>query len=176
MFSGNLSNRRYESRRLNKSATNTINGSTVLSPDFKEFLQLLNENNVKYLIVGAYAVAVHGHPRYTGDLDVWIETTAENAQRIAEVLDRFGFGSTSVDKKDFLEIGQVIQLGYPPNRIDILTSLDGIEFSECYPRRVEFDIDGIQVRFVDLESLKKNKRAVGRYQDLADLEKLEGKQ
>jgi hypothetical protein len=145
----------------------------MLSKDFKEFIELLNENEVRYLVVGGYAVAFHGYPRYTKDLDVWIELSRENAYKIVLALGKFGFGSLDLKTDDFLESDQVIQLGYPPNRIDILTALKGIEFDECYQARVEVEIQGLSIAFVDLESLKKNKKATGRPQDLADAENLE---
>jgi hypothetical protein len=145
----------------------------VLNQDFKEFIQSLNDNAVRYLLVGGYAVALHGYPRYTKDLDVWVESTAENAARIIKALQQFGFGSLDLKESDFTTPDQVVQLGYPPNRIDILTSLTGVEFSDCYASRVTEEIDGISVSFIDLENLKKNKKAAGRHQDLADVENLE---
>jgi hypothetical protein len=145
----------------------------VLNQDFKEFIQSLNDNSVWYLLVGGYAVALHGYPRYTKDLDVWVESTAKNAARIIKALQQFGFGSLELKESDFTTPDQVIQLGYPPNRIDILTSLSGVEFSKCYPSRVVEEIDGVHVSFIDLENLKKNKKATGRHQDLADVENLE---
>jgi hypothetical protein len=145
----------------------------VLNQDFKEFIQSLNDNAVRYLLVGGYAVALHGYPRYTKDLDVWVESTTENAARMIKALQQFGFGSLDLKESDFTTSDQVVQLGYPPNRIDILTSLSGVQFSECYPSRVTEEIDGISVSFIDLENLKKNKKATGRHQDLADVENLE---
>lgn len=145
----------------------------VLNPDFKEFIQSLNDRQVKYLVIGGYAVAFHGHPRYTKDLDIWMEMTEENAKRLTNALADFGFGSLGLQPKDFLEPEQVIQLGFPPSRIDILMSPKGISFSECFAQRVLTEIDGVQVAFIDLQNLLKNKRATGRYQDLADVENLE---
>jgi hypothetical protein len=145
----------------------------VLNQDFKEFIQSLNDNAVRYLLVGGYAVALHGYPRYTKDLDIWVESTTENAARMIKALQLFGFGSLDLKESDFTTPDQVIQLGYPPNRIDLLTSLSGVEFSECYPSRVIEEIDGVLVSFIDLENLKKNKKATGRHQDLADVENLE---
>jgi len=145
----------------------------MLSSDFKEFIELLNAHNVRYLVVGGYAVAFHGYPRYTKDLDVWIELSAENAGNILKALDAFGFGSLGIKSGDFLETDQIIQLGYPPNRIDILTSVQEIKFEDCYKTRVEVDIQGLKINFIDLENLKHNKRATGRPQDLADAENLE---
>lgn len=145
----------------------------MLNRDFKEFIQSLNDNGVRYLVVGGYAVALHGYPRYTKDMDVWVDMTPENASKIVKALDQFGFGSLGVKASDFIEPDQMLQLGYPPGRIDILTTLPGVEFSECYPARTTIDIEGVLVAFIDLENLKKNKRATGRHQDLADLENLE---
>jgi predicted nucleotidyltransferase len=145
----------------------------VLNPDFKEFIKSLNDNNVRYLVVGGYAVALHGYPRYTKDMDVWVEMTQENAARIVKALDQFGFGSLNLKESDFTEPDQIIQLGYPPRRIDILATLPGVEFSECYPSHTTVDMEGVSVNFIDLENLKKNKKATGRHQDLADLENLE---
>jgi hypothetical protein len=145
----------------------------VLNQDFKEFIQSLNDNAVRYLLVGGYAVALHGYPRYTKDLDIWVESTADNATRIIKALKLFGFGSLDLKESDFTTPDQVVQLGYPPSRIDILTSLSGVEFAECYSSRVTEDIDGVPVSFIGLENLKKNKKATGRHQDLADVENLE---
>lgn len=145
----------------------------MLNQDFKEFIQSLNDNEVRYLVVGGYAVAVHGHPRYTNDMDIWIEMTPENAQRIVSALKDFGFGSLEIRPEDFLVPSQIIQLGYPPSRIDILNTLSGVDFSACFQAKALVDIEGVHVNFIDLENLRKNKRASGRHQDLADLENLE---
>ena len=150
-----------------------MSGSTVLNQDFKEFIQSLNDNDVRYLVVGGYAVAFHGYPRYTKDIDVWVEMIVGNASRVIKALDQFGFVSLELKASDFLMPDQIIQLGYPPRRIDILTTLPGVEFSDCYSSRIITDIDGVPVNFIDLENLKKNKKATGRHQDLADLENLE---
>lgn len=144
-----------------------------MNRDFKEFIKCLNKHDVKYLIVGGYAVAVYGHPRYTKDLDVWVQIATDNAEKILKALEEFGFGSLDLAAKDFIEPQNIIQLGYPPNRIDIITAATGIDFEQSYANRFIIDIDGIEVSFIDLENLKKNKRATGRYQDLADLENLE---
>jgi hypothetical protein len=145
----------------------------ILSPDFKEFVQSLNDNGVRYLVVGGYAVALHGHPRYTKDLDIWLWLNQANAAQTVAALDQFGFGSLGLEPDDFLAEDQIVQLGYPPNRIDLLTTLPGVEFDECYIDRIVVDVDGVTVSFIDLESLKKNKQASGRFQDLADLENLQ---
>ncbi|MBW1790184.1 MAG: hypothetical protein JRK53_26825 [Deltaproteobacteria bacterium] len=145
----------------------------MLSKDFKEFIELLNEHSVRYLVVGGYAVAFHGHPRYTKDLDIWIELSPENADNILKALENFGFGSLDLKSDDFLEGDQIIQLGYPPNRIDILTTLKDLKFEDCYEARVGVVIEDLNVNIIDIENLKKNKRATGRPQDLADAENLE---
>ena len=145
----------------------------VLSPDFREFVASLNAREVRYLIVGGYAVAFHGHPRYTKDLDVWIDRNSTNAERLLLALGDFGFGSVGLTSEDFLEPDQVVQLGYPPNRIDLITRLEGVDFAACYLHKETLEVEGVPVAFIDLEHLKQNKRAVGRYQDLADLDNLE---
>ena len=144
----------------------------TLSQDFKEFLQSLNDNQVRYLIVGGYAVALHGHPRYTKDIDIWLWLDTKNAQKTVQALNEFGFASLNLKPDDFLDSGIIIQLGYPPNRIDILNSLSGVDFETCYPTHIEVQVDGISLPFIDIENLKKNKRASGRLQDLADVENL----
>ena len=104
----------------------------MLTPDFKEFAVLLNSNKVEYLVVGGYALAAYGHPRYTGDLDFWIGTAADNADRVLAALTQFGFGSLGIKREDLTEPGQVIQMGFPPARIDLLTSIDGVSFTPCF--------------------------------------------
>jgi predicted nucleotidyltransferase len=140
--------------------------------DFREFIESLNANHVRYLVVGGYAVAFHGHPRYTKDLDIWIESKPENARELVKALKQFGMESLGLVENDFLVDDQVVQLGFAPNRIDILSSVDGVDFSDCYSHRVHIQIDGIEVDFISLSDLKKNKLASGRHQDLADLDSL----
>jgi hypothetical protein len=147
-------------------------GYIALSPDYKEFIQSLNDNQVRYLMVGGYAVALHGYPRFTKDMDIWIELAPKNAARMVKALDQFGFTSLKLKDADFLVEDQIIQLGYPPNRIDIITTLPGVEFRECYKKRLQIEIEGVNINFIDLDNLRKNKEATGRLQDLADLEKL----
>lgn len=144
----------------------------MLNQDFKEFIQSLNANGVRYLIVGGYAVAVHGHPRYTKDMDVWIAKDVENASRMVKALADFGFASLGLREEDFLQPDQIIQLGYPPARIDVLTTLIGVDFEDCFQKKVEVRLDDTVAFFIDIESLRKNKNASGRLQDLADLENL----
>ena len=145
----------------------------MLNPDFKEFIESLNDNGVRYLVVGGYAVAFHGHPRYTKDIDIWIEMTPENAAKVVNALDQFGFGSLGLKEADFLVPDQIIQLGYPPNRIDLMSTLPGVDFSTCYSSRIQIEVDEVPVNFINLDNLKKNKKASSRHQDLADLENLE---
>lgn len=145
----------------------------MLTSDFKEFAELLNSNRVEYLVVGGYALAAYGHPRYTGDLDFWIGTDASNAHKVLAALNQFGFGSLGITQADLTTENQVIQLGFPPGRIDILTSLDGVKFATCFERRLLVVVDGISLNFIHLEDFKTNKKSVGRHQDLADVEALE---
>ena len=144
----------------------------ILNQDFKEFIQSLNDNGVRYLVVGGYAVALHGHPRYTKDIDIWIDLSDVNAANMVKAIDQFGFGSLGLTAEDFLVPDQIIQLGYAPNRIDILTTVPGVDFAQCFDSRVRVEIDDITANFIDLDNLKKNKKASGRLQDLADLENL----
>ncbi len=144
----------------------------MLSKDFKEFITLLNNHDVQYLIVGGYAVAIHGYPRYTKDLDIWIALSPENADKILKVLDDFGFGGLNLTAEDFTQPDQIIQLGFPPNRIDIITSLTGVDFNNCYDTKLTVDFDGVEILIIDRVNLKKNKLATGRPQDLADAENI----
>jgi len=144
----------------------------MLSNEFKEFARLLNDQSVEYLLVGGYAVVFYGYVRFTGDIDFWIHPTKKNASRVVEVLSKFGFGSLYLSIDDFTKDDQIIQLGYPPNRIDIITSVTGLTFSDCYSKRVSFTIEGVDIQTISLEDLKKNKKASGRYKDLDDLENL----
>jgi predicted nucleotidyltransferase len=145
----------------------------ILNPDFKEFFQLLNDNGARYLIIGGYAVAYHGYPRYTKDIDVWIWINPENATRLVKTLRDFGFESLGLEEKDFLESDTVVQLGYAPNRIDLIMGASGVDFDESFDSREEVEIDGVKLNFINLENLIKNKKASGRLQDLADIENLE---
>ena len=144
----------------------------MLSQDFKEFVQSLNDNLVRYLVIGGYAVAVHGYPRYTRDIDIWLEITPENAANMVKAVEQFGFGSLGLNAADFLVPDQVVQLGYPPNRIDLVTTPPGVDFENCYVSRMTLDVEGVIVDFIDLDNLKKSKQASGRPQDLADIENL----
>jgi predicted nucleotidyltransferase len=145
----------------------------MFSPDFREFVELLNKNDVLYMIVGGYAVGFHGHPRYTGDLDIWLLPTQDNAIKIVKAIESFGFDSLGISEKDLSSEGLVIQLGYPPLRIDLLTSIDGVKFAECYSNRKTAKIDGLLINFIGYEDLIKNKKASGRHQDLGDIDNLQ---
>ena len=140
--------------------------------DLREFVELLNALNVRYMVVGAFAVAHHGHPRYTADIDLFIERSRDNAEKIVQVIEQFGFGDLNLSADDFLREDQVIQLGVSPNRIDLLTFLSGINFQEAWATREQGEINGLIVPFISKEMLKRNKAASGRMQDLADLEHL----
>jgi hypothetical protein len=143
-----------------------------LSKDLSEFIRLLNLNNVEYVVVGGYAQAYHGRPRFTGDIDVLVRPSAENAARLQSALSQFGFGGLGLRDQDFIREGQVIQLGVAPNRIDILTSLTGCNFGDVWTSRIPGKISDLPVNFISKEQYIRNKRAVGRPQDLADLEAL----
>lgn len=147
--------------------------TTTLPSDFKEFLRLLDEKGVKYLIVGGYAVGYHGYPRSTGDMDVWAKSTEANAERVVKAMKEFGFDVPRLAPDLFLDPDRVIRMGHPPLRIELLTSLTAVGFVDCYPSRVVDEMDdGTPIHFIGLEELKKNKRASGRHKDLNDLEHL----
>ena len=143
-----------------------------LTKDFKEFLQCLNARGVEYLVIGGHAVAFHGYPRATADLDVWIAVNPANAGRVVAALEEFGFDLPELRPDLFLREDRVIRMGIAPNRIEIQTGIDGVTFAECYPQRVAAELDGIPIWFISLADLKINKRAAGRNKDLADLDNL----
>lgn len=132
-------------------------------------MRLLNSNNAEYLIIGGYAVGYHGYPRPTGDLDIWISNTRDNAERVLRALDEFGFACPIAL---LLKDNQVFRMGMSPLRIEVMTSIDGVTFSDCYAERVQDEIDGIQVNVISLARLKENKKATGRLKDAADLDHL----
>lgn len=140
-----------------------------ISKDFEELFALFTAHGVKALVVGGYAFAFHAKPRYTQDIDIWIEPTPENAERLLRALEGFGFGALDLTVEDFMESWQFVQLGYPPDRIDLLTSIPGVDFAEAWANRVE-DLYGNQtVAYLGREELIRNKEVAGRPQDLADL-------
>lgn len=145
-----------------------------LSQDFHELLECFARHDVRYLIVGGWALAAHGHPRLTKDLDVWVWAESPNARALLEALEEFGFGDLDLRVEDFTASDMVIQLGYPPNRVDLLTSPTGVDFESCWKDRLEVEMDGVRVPFIGLEGLKANKRASGRPQDMVDVAILEG--
>jgi hypothetical protein len=141
-------------------------------PDFRDLLALFNEHKVEYMIVGGYALAFHGAPRYTGDLDIFVRCNPVNAQRIIAALDQFGFMSLGLTSADFEASDRVVQLGVPPVRIDILTSLTGVSWEEASASSVTGKYGDIPVCYINREQFISNKRALGRNRDLADLEAL----
>jgi hypothetical protein len=142
-------------------------------PDFKDLLELFNVHNVKYMIVGGYALAFHGAPRYTGDIDILVEPDAKNARNILNALDEFGFGSSGLTIQDFENSDNVVQLGVPPVRIDIITSLSGVSWKEAYSNHESGEYGGILTKFIGRKQFVLNKHATGRKKDLADLEALD---
>jgi hypothetical protein len=143
-----------------------------LPEDWRAFIESLNSNEVEYLIVGAVALAHHGLPRYTGDLDILVRNSLQNAQRLETVLAGFGFASLGLRAADFVDSYQVIQLGVAPTRIDLLTSLTGVSFDEAWQERDQTDWGGVRANVIGRQALVQNKRATGRPQDLADLDAL----
>jgi predicted nucleotidyltransferase len=141
-----------------------------LPPDFKEFLKLLNSSKVEYLVVGGYAVNYYGFSRATADLDIWIAISPKNAELVGEAVRTFGFKEAASDL--FLQPRKIIRLGVPPVRLEILTSISGVDFPECYTRRVEVDLDGVATSFIHHDDLIRNKQASGRLKDRLDLEQL----
>ncbi|MEP0805665.1 MAG: hypothetical protein HRF47_09255 [Chloroflexota bacterium] len=143
-----------------------------LPPDFREFLKLLKEHEVRYLLIGAYAVNYHGYVRSTGDMDIWIAIHPDNAKKMVNVLKAFGFDHPDLNADLFLQEKKIIRMGMPPVRLEITTSISGVEFDECYRARIVDELDGVEVNLIDLENLKKNKKASGRPKDLVDFKKL----
>jgi hypothetical protein len=144
----------------------------TVAKDFEEFFASCNKHGVEYLVVGGYAFALHAHPRYTGDLDVFVRCSADNARLIIKALADFGFELSSLTWKDLAVTGRVVQLGYPPLRIDILTAINGVVFEDAWSKKVESQYGDQRVYFISKEDLIANKRASGRKQDLLDLESL----
>ena len=145
----------------------------ALSKDWREFLELLNSRGVDYVIVGAQSLAFHGRPRHTGDLDILVRPTPDNARLLLALLNEFGFEQSSFKETDFLQPEQIIQLGRVPSRIDLLTSISGVSTNEAFASKISAILDGIPVFILGKDALIRNKRAVGRPQDLADLAVLE---
>jgi len=143
-----------------------------LDKDFNEFVELFITHNVQFLIIGGYALAAHGLPCATGDLDAWVWASEENAEKIITALNEFGFGDVGVTVSDFSREDSVVQLGFPPYRIDILTSIDGVEFKDAWERRILVRVNQNEVPFISRQDLIANKIAAGRPQDIADVQRL----
>lgn len=144
-----------------------------LNRDFRELLACFAQHDVRYLIVGGWALAAHGVPRLTKDLDVWVWPDQRNAESVLRALEEFGFADLGLTSGDFTTPDVVVQLGYPPNRVDLLTTPSGVDFDTCWNERLDVELDGLRVPFIGLEGLKTNKRATGRAQDLVDVRSLE---
>ena len=140
-----------------------------LTRDFKEFIELLNAHEVKYLIVGEYAVNYHGYIRFTGDLDFWIWIEKENIKKLLSAINEFGFGSLKLNSTDFVNPENIIQFGVEPNRIDLLVDVDTLNFEQCYTRRVIQKKEGVEINIISIDDLIIAKEAAGRPQDLADV-------
>ena len=143
-----------------------------MNPDFLDLLRAFIAADVRFLIVGAYALGLHGRPRATGDLDIWVEASSENAARIVRALAEFGAPLGEIREDDFARVGATYQIGVPPRRIDILTELTGLTFSEAWPGRVRKPFGDLEVDFIGLAEFIRNKRETGRLKDLADIEGL----
>jgi hypothetical protein len=143
-----------------------------LANDFKEFLRLLRAHGVEYLLIGDWAVGYHGYPRSTDDLDIWIAISPTNAERIVKVLSDFGFDVPELSTALFLQPDQIVRMGFGPVRIEVMTSVSGVQFEECYRERLETTLDDEPVSLINLHHLRLNKKASGRLKDLSDLENL----
>jgi len=141
----------------------------MFEQDFIDFIELLNQYDVDYMVVGAHALAFYGQPRHTGDLDIWINPSAKNAAKMVTVLHDFGFSSLGLTEADFMVENYVTQLGYPPLRIDILTTISGVQFDEAFTNKVEGEVDGLKIYFIDIPHFIRNKEATGRNKDLGDI-------
>ena len=135
-------------------------------------MKLLNANRVEYLLIGGYAVGYHGYPRATGDMDIWVAVNPENAAKTVVALKEFGFDVPELSAELFLRQNQIVRMGVPPMRIELTTTISGVNFEECYAARVVAELDGVKVNLIHLRHLKINKKAAGRHKDLNDLENL----
>lgn len=144
----------------------------LLPPDFKEFLRLLNSKQVEYLLIGGYAVGYYGYPRATADMNIWIAVNRQNAEKVVAVLREYGFEMPELSPELFLIEDRIIRMGVPPLRLEVLTSISGVRFEECYAERVRAQLDDVEVSLISLRHLKINKHASGRYKDLDDLQHL----
>ncbi len=144
----------------------------IFEKDFVDFIELLNAHQVEYMVVGAHALAFHGRPRHTGDLDIWIKPSSANADKMVKVLKDFGFGSLGLTEKDFIKENNVTQLGYPPLRIDILNAISGVDFEDAYKGKIDAEVDDLQISYINIKDFIANKQASGRAKDLGDIEAL----
>lgn len=143
-----------------------------LPSDFSAFLKLLRSHGVEYLLVGGYAVGYHGYARATNDLDIWADPSPENAERLVSAIREFGFDTPELSPELFLHGNRIVRMGHPPMRLEIMTSISGVRFEECYAERVTHTIQGVPVDLISLRHLRINKQAAGRHKDLDDLENL----
>ena len=143
-----------------------------VQPDFKDLLELFNANNVEYMIVGGYALGYNGAPRYTGDIDIYVKPDSRNAEHIMKALNDFGFGSVGITPEDFVKPDRVVQLGVPPVRIDIMTSISGVSWEEASSGCIDGKYGDVPVKYIGLNEFVMNKRSTGRKKDLSDLEAL----
>ena len=144
----------------------------MLNKDFREFIELLHSNAVEFMVVGAHALAAHGRPRYTSHLDIWVRPDPDNFAQLIKALDAFGFAALGVSAEDFMAPQAMVQLGYPPARIDLLTSIDGVTFDECFAHRLDVTIGGTLLPVISIDDLIRNKLATGRAKDLVDVASL----
>lgn len=144
-----------------------------MEPDFKEFIELLQKHKVEFLLVGGFAVALHGYPRYTDDLDVLVKREQENAERLLQAITEFGFGSLGLEVQDFVKEDMIVQLGYPPLRIDIITSISGIDdYKQLFENAISIEAENMQLNIISLDDLIKNKESTNRSIDRTDAQKL----
>ena len=144
----------------------------MLNPDYRDMLSAFTDAGVEYLVIGAYALAAHGHPRATGDLDLWVRPTPDNAERVMTALSAFGAPLMEMSREDFETPDTVLQIGVSPRRIDILTTIEGVRFDDAWPGRVEIEVEDVPVSVIGREHFIQNKEALGRPQDRADVERL----
>jgi aminoglycoside-2''-adenylyltransferase len=149
-------------------------GTIQLPHEFSDLLRLLNRHEVRYLIIGGFAVAWHGYPRATGDIDIWVGQAPANAPRIVRALKEFGFDVPGLDEKVFQSPRKVVRMGFPPMRVELFTTIPGVAFDTCYRERVETELGGVSTNIISLRHLRKNKKATGRSRDLDDLRNLPG--
>ncbi len=141
----------------------------MLNPDFKDMLSCLSEKGVRFIVVGAYALAAHGYPRATGDIDIWLSNTPENAKKVLDALNTFGAPTGKITQLDLQKIDTVIQLGIEPSRIDLLTGIDGVAFDDAFLNKITVEIDGLKIPILGKDDLLKNKMSTNRDKDLSDI-------